>query len=113
MSGLFAGLAGGVLAYLNSFVLPNEAFNIEVTLRMIIATILGGPGTILGPVIGAAIFEFISTVLWSNFTQFHATLLGIVIVLVVIFLPRGVTQLFRNGRLDLGSLLENIRTNRV
>lgn len=110
------GVAGGINAYWKTFVLPEEVFKIGTTLEMILSTILGGPGTILGPVVGAGIFDMVSSLLIFklNLGQFHVTILGVFIVLVIIFMPRGVSEFFGGKkRLTVSSLLENVRRYRV
>jgi len=110
------GLVGGINAYWKTFVLPEEVFKIGTTLEMILSTILGGPGTILGPVIGAGIFDLVSSLLIFklNLGQFHVTILGLFIVLVIVFMPKGLGE-FLSGKkpLSISSLLENIREYRV
>ena len=116
LSAFVTGLAGGHSAYWNTFILPEEVFNIQYSLAGILSTVLGGPGTALGPILGAAIYDLVSTYLTFglNLGQFHVTILGVFIVLVIIFAPRGVTDFFRGGRrFSLSALLENVRENRV
>ena len=92
LSAVFAALAGGVTAYQNIHVTPGDFFKIDYTLQMIIATIIGGPGTIFGPCIGAAIYQLLSTYLWSTFRQLHPTFLGAIIIFFILFLPLGLLQ---------------------
>jgi branched-chain amino acid transport system permease protein len=115
LSALFAALAGGITAYQNVHVTPADFFRIDYTLEMIIATIIGGPGTILGPVVGAALYQFLSTFVWSRYIELHPTLLGLLIVLFVMFLPRGLLIARRPGARPFrpSDLLANIRANRV
>ncbi len=116
LSALMAGLAGGIYAYWNTFVLAEEVFKIEYTLQMILATVLGGPGTVFGPFIGAFIYYILITLLvfFLPVGQLHATILGLIIILVMVFTPQGVMD-FLSGRkrLTLSALLENIRTHKV
>lgn len=120
LSALLNGLAGGMYAYFNTFIAPEEVFRIQRTLQAILAAILGGPGTVLGPVIGSVLFQLISSYLifskpfGIDLGQFHVTILGVFIVLVIIFMPHGVTEyLSGKKRFTLSSLLENVRNNRV
>jgi branched-chain amino acid transport system permease protein len=55
--------------------------------------LLGGVGTVAGPLIGALILTAINETLWSHFPQIHTLFFGAVIVLVVLFLPRGLLWL--------------------
>ncbi len=111
-SAFFTGLAGGVYAYWTAFINPEGVFNVAITVQMLIMTFLGGPGTVIGPIVGAFIFEFLSEVVWSTFVNIHAAFLGVLIVLVVIFMPGGFMKLMQ-GKLSLSSLYAHIKENRI
>lgn len=99
LAAFLTGLAGSVYAYYNSFIAPEEVFKIDRTLQAILASVLGGAGTLAGPIVGAMIFQLVSTFLifgkpfGIDLGQFHVTLLGIFIVLVIVFTPRGLIDL--------------------
>jgi branched-chain amino acid transport system permease protein len=116
LAAFMAGLAGGINAYWKTFVLPEEVFRIGHTLEMILSTILGGPGTVLGPALGAGIFTLVSSLLIFKLKlgEFHVMITGLFIVIVIVFTPKGVGE-FLTGKkpLALSSLLENIRRYRV
>jgi branched-chain amino acid transport system permease protein len=99
ISGAMAAAAGAVYAGANGFIDGPSAFAIDNNVFPIVMTILGGAGTVAGPVFGALILTAINETLWSHFPQIHTLFFGAVIVLVVLFLPRGVLWLFgvRNG----------------
>jgi branched-chain amino acid transport system permease protein len=111
-SAFFTGLVGGVYAYWTAFINPEGVFNVAITVKMLLMTFLGGPGTVFGPIVGAFIFEFLSELVWSTFVNIHAAFLGVLIVLVVIFMPGGFMKLME-GKLSLSSLLANIKENRI
>jgi len=121
ISAVFAALAGGVTAYQNIHVTPTDFFKVDYTLQMIIAAIIGGAGTIFGPLIGAALYQLLSTYLWGQFIELHPTFLGLIIIFVIVFLPRGLMQLIptivaiatRRRAFRWRSLFANIRANRV
>ena len=98
LSACFAALAGGLTAYQSTHVTPTDFFNIDYTLQMIIACVIGGGGTVLGPVVGAAIFQLLSTTAWSHFSELHPSVLGLTIIVFVLFAPRGLIPLLRDGR---------------
>ena len=93
------GIAGSVYAYYSSFIAPEEVFKIDRTLQAILATVLGGAGTVAGPIVGGMLFQLVSTFLifskpfGIDLGQFHVTIMGIFIVLVIIYTPRGVIDL--------------------
>ena len=95
LSAVFAALAGGIVAYQNIHVAPNDFFKIEYTLQMIIACVIGGVGTVWGPLLGAAVYQLLSTYVWSRFLELHPTVLGAIIIFFIVFLPRGLMNLFR------------------
>ena len=95
LSAVFAALAGGITAYENIHVTPGDFFKIEYTLQMIIACIIGGSGTVWGPLLGATVYQLLSTFVWSHFLELHPTVLGLIIVIFIVFLPRGLMDLVR------------------
>lgn len=121
LSAGFSALAGGVTAYQNIHVAPGDFFRIDYTLESIIAVVIGGPGTVLGPLLGAGIYQLLSTYVWSHFLELHPTVLGILIIFFVVFLPRGLVPLLRAARSFRRSgerfrwrnLLANVRAHRV
>jgi len=120
LSAVFAACAGGIIAYQNIHVAPNDFFKIEYTLQMIIACIIGGTGSVWGPVLGAAVYQLLSTYVWSHFIELHPTVLGLIIIFFIVFLPRGLMELFRRlaavargGRFGSDVLLANVRASRL
>jgi branched-chain amino acid transport system permease protein len=93
ISAAMAGAAGAVFAGANGFIDPPTAFAIDDNVFPIVMVILGGVGTVAGPLIGALILTAINETLWSHFPQIHTLFFGAVIVVVVVFLPRGVMWL--------------------
>lgn len=89
LSALWCGTVGAISASWVSYIAPTDAFSILLTLKVPVMVLLGGPGTLLGPVIGAASFVVIEQTVWSRFLDFNQAALGIVIVLLIFFLPGG------------------------
>ena len=69
LSGIFSALAGGIHAYWVTFIDPESAFDIGLNVKMIIMAVFGGPGTILGPVVGAFSLSAVSEFLSSEITE--------------------------------------------
>jgi branched-chain amino acid transport system permease protein len=91
-------LAGGLFAYWQlAFEASGEggAFDVNISVIMILMAFLGGAGTILGPMLGAIIIEYLDQYTSIAFPAFHGPLLGALIVLVTIFLPQGLIRLVR------------------
>lgn len=97
ISGMMAAGAGSVFAFATGFIDPPSAFSVDNNVFPIVMTILGGVGTVAGPVVGAFLLTAINETLWSHFPQIHTLFFGAVIVLVVLFLPRGLLYLRNSG----------------
>jgi len=93
ISAAMAAAAGAVFAGANGFIDPPTAFATDDNVFPIVMALLGGVGTVAGPLIGALILTAINETLWSHFPQIHTLFFGAVIVLVVLFLPRGLLWL--------------------
>jgi len=112
LSAVFTAIAGGIHAYWITFIDPASAFDLTLNVQMVIMAVFGGPGTVFGPVIGAFILSVIYEYLSSSISTAAALLFGIVIVLAVVFMPRGLMDLGRGIRRDgLGYFLRNVRAH--
>jgi branched-chain amino acid transport system permease protein len=96
LAATFAGVAGALYAYLNRFVGPEYLFVIQ-SAEALIMVILGGPGTLLGPAIGAALIVFLEDFI-SSITEHWVMVLGIIYVVVTLFAPRGLVGLWVDYR---------------
>jgi branched-chain amino acid transport system permease protein len=96
-----AGLAGALLALTNLRVQPDGMYSVQWTAFVIFIVVIGGVGTIEGPIIGAALF-WITRQLLSDFGSLYLIGVGIVAVLFVLFAPRGIWGLIsQRRRIDL------------
>src|SRR5439155_12567478 len=89
LSGIFSALAGGIHAYWITFLDPESAFDISLNVKMIIMAVLGGPGTVLGPSLGALALSALPEVLSSEVTSLASLFFGLVVVAAVVLMPRG------------------------
>jgi branched-chain amino acid transport system permease protein len=112
ISAFLTGLTGGVFAYWFSFIEPAMVFDIMIAVKAFVMMMLGGAGTVLGPVMGAFLLELISETVWGQFLWIHMLILGIIVIVVVIFIPRGLLELFRR-KTSLVALIKNIRYQSV
>ena len=90
-SAVFVGMAGGVYGYYLSYIDPRGMFDILFSVQCVLAALLGGRATILGPVLGAGIIEFVNEE--SNVHvggQMHMVVFGALMAATVLFLPRGI-----------------------
>ncbi len=93
VSGGFSGLAGAYLASLMMYVGP-QMLNWKISGDVVIMTLLGGSGTLIGPVIGVTLVELLREGL-SATTQYWYGVLGVIFILCTIFLPQGLAGLGR------------------
>jgi branched-chain amino acid transport system permease protein len=93
ISAFLTGLVGGMWAYMNTFLDADIAFNQNRTIDMVMMTMLGGLGTVAGPVIGSTILYWLRDVLWANFLLFHQIFEGILLIIIVLFVPEGIMGL--------------------
>jgi ABC-type branched-subunit amino acid transport system ATPase component/ABC-type branched-subunit amino acid transport system permease subunit len=92
LSTFFIGVAGGVYAYFLTYINPVGAFDILISVMVVLAALLGGRGTLYGPVLGAFAVQFGSETAtnYGSGTQSRVLIFGLALVLVVLLLPDGV-----------------------
>jgi branched-chain amino acid transport system permease protein len=88
LSGVFAGLAGVLYAIQNRFAAPDFVF-FTVSGEVVIFNVIGGVGTLVGPIAGAAFFLLLREGLSRFFTEYYLIPVGIIFVLIVLFFPQG------------------------
>ena len=93
IAGAFAGFAGVFWAYYNGFVSPVDV-QLVTSVETLLMVALGGPGTLAGPALGAAVIVFLKNVV-SVYTKRWLLILGAVYIGVILFAPRGVLGAFR------------------
>ncbi len=94
LSGLFAGLAGVLYAIQNKFAAPDFVLFL-VSGEAVIFNVMGGIGTLVGPVAGAAFFLLMKEVLSRVFYEYYLIPVGVIFTLMVIFLPQGLLGFLR------------------
>ncbi|TPJ52398.1 branched-chain amino acid ABC transporter permease [Mesorhizobium sp. B2-6-4] len=114
LCGVFSALAGGIHAYWITFLDPESAFDISLNVKMIIMAVFGGPGTVLGPVVGALTLSAVSEFLSSEATSVAGLFFGVVVVAAVVLMPRGLADIARRFRKSgWHYFVENIRAHRI
>jgi branched-chain amino acid transport system permease protein len=94
LSGLFAGAAGVLYAIQNKFAAPDFVFFL-ISGETVIFNVMGGAGTLVGPVAGAAFFLLLREGVSRFFTEYYLIPVGIIFMLMVIFLPQGLLGFLR------------------
>ncbi|MBM4430463.1 MAG: branched-chain amino acid ABC transporter permease [Chloroflexi bacterium] len=95
LSAFMTGLVGGAYGFWFVYVTPDDVFNILVSVKYLVMVLLGGAGTVAGPVIGAFVLEYVSDFIWARFSVIHMGVLGLAIILTVLFMPRGFLHMIR------------------
>ena len=108
ISAAITGLAGSAYAFQQVTIYPQRLFDVDITVIMIVMVVIGGAGTVLGPLIGAVGLQFVSEFLRQHYPQEHILVLGAVIMFVVLLFPSGLTGV--GGR---PGLLGTIRAYRL
>jgi branched-chain amino acid transport system permease protein len=92
ISAFFLGIAGGLVGNIIGFVDPHDIAFASTTygVWMVLMAILGGKGTLWGPVIGAVVFHATQELFWIYVLNWQRVALGLLIVIIVVFFPQGI-----------------------
>lgn len=96
LSAVPLGIAGAVFGNMTGFIDPREiAFpTTTFNIYMVLMVLLGGKGTLWGPVIGAVLFHVIKEVTWTYFLGWQYIALGLLIVITIVYFPQGIVGWF-------------------
>jgi branched-chain amino acid transport system permease protein len=115
------GLSGAIVACVGAFYgfqqiefYPTDVFDSSFTILMVIMVVIGGSGSIVGPLVGAVGLELLAQFLRINLGAYNQLIFGAIIVVVVVFFPQGVVNFFRDAwRTRHVSILDNVRRYRL
>lgn len=93
LSACFVSAAGGVYAAWVHYIDPSDVFDILYSVKPIVMALIGGLGSPLGVLIGAFVYLGLEEVVWRNYIQIHSGVLGVLIVVLLLFLPHGLMSL--------------------
>lgn len=88
LSGAYAGLAGGLFTFFFSTVVPTS-FTVSLSIYIVLIVIIGGMGTLEGPILGALILTWLMDWL-SKFVEYSMAIYGLLLILILIFMPQGI-----------------------
>ena len=91
----FPAVAGGLYAFRLSYVDPASAFPGTYEVQVILMTIFGGAGTVFGPLVGGVLLSSLGEALWARFAELHLFLFGLIIVIVLRYMPEGLVARLR------------------
>jgi branched-chain amino acid transport system permease protein len=93
LSACFVGAAGGIYAAWVHYIDPSDVFDVLYSIKPIVMALMGGLGSPLGVVCGAFLYLGLEEVVWRNYIQIHSGVLGVLIVMLLLFLPHGLISL--------------------
>ena len=96
LSAVYVGVADGIYASWVNYIEPSDVFDVLLAIKPLVMVLLGGLGTVFGPGIGALVLLTFEEVVWRNLLTIHAAALGVIIVVLVLFLPNGLLALARD-----------------
>ena len=112
LSALAVGVAGALFVPFSGIISPSE-MSIGNSIDMAIWVAVGGRGTLIGAVIGAFVVNLCKTLVSENLPEIWSYFIGLLFVLVVMFLPRGLTGVYMDLKLWLGRTLEKKMGNKT
>jgi branched-chain amino acid transport system permease protein len=115
LSAFLTAVVGSVWACWQGSVEANEAFSLTLTFEVIVMVLLGGRGTILGPIVGVTLIVLLNEWLGARFAEISQIISGAIVMLVVLFQPEGLARIFHDGwnSLSFRSLHQNLIRYRV
>ena len=98
ISATMTGLVGGINAYWMTYIDPPTVFDMAISVKSFVIFLLGGAGTVFGPVAGAFFVELLATYTWTKLLSWHLGAMGAIIILVVMLAPDGFRDALRRVR---------------
>lgn len=92
LSAVMVGLLGAIYGYSLGYFTTYSVFRLDWSLNMIVFCLIGGIGTLMGPVIGAALILFLTQVLLGGFLDLHLMITGALVVAVILVMPGGILR---------------------
>ncbi len=108
ISAFFPALAGAIFFFKNGIIEPGPAFDLLRSIESLVMVMLGGYGTVTGPVVGAVVYEMLRSFLITNptFSNFHLFIAGLLLLIIVLFVTAGFVGWLRNRVVVLRRYLE-------
>ncbi|MEW6265456.1 MAG: branched-chain amino acid ABC transporter permease [Thermodesulfobacteriota bacterium] len=95
ISAFFTGFAGGFYSHYNTYIIPYEVFGLGISVGCLVMPIFGGLYTPAGPIIGTIVVKALEEILRVNIAYGHQIAYGLILILVVLFMPEGLMGLWR------------------
>ena len=95
---LLTGLLGVIYGHSLGYITTDSVYRDDTNLNLIVYSLLGGMGTLFGPMIGAFLLVFITQVILGRLLDFHLFATGLLLVILVLSAPGGVAGLLKRKR---------------
>jgi branched-chain amino acid transport system permease protein len=89
ISAACTALVGSFAAFYVGFIEPQQVFGIDVSIQMVLIAIIGGIGTVAGPVLGAVVLVLLSEALRTSIAQASLLVYGVLVIVVILLMPEG------------------------
>ena len=108
LSAIFPGMIGVLFFFKNGNIEPNDAFRLQQSIETIVMVMLGGQGTVLGPLVGSAVYQRLRGYLLISplFKNIQLTVSGILLLVIILFVPAGMIGWIRGRFPRLRRVLE-------
>jgi branched-chain amino acid transport system permease protein len=108
LSALFPGIIGALFFFKNANIEPGNAFRLHLSIETIVMVMLGGQGTVLGPLVGGAAYQRLRGLLVVSpiFKNIQLAVAGIILLIIVLFVPSGIVGWLRERFPKLRRVLE-------
>jgi branched-chain amino acid transport system permease protein len=92
LSSVFASFMGAIYMFYITYIIPDMVFGLELIFSPAIMAMLGGTGTLFGPIMGAVFITLLQEILWTRLAYLHLTIYGMIFAMVGLFLPGGILR---------------------
>jgi branched-chain amino acid transport system permease protein len=108
ISAFFPGVVGTLYFFKNGNVEPGDAFQLHMSIEMLVMVMLGGMGTVLGPMVGAVAYQGLRGYLLTSpiFKDLHLAVAGVILLMIILFVPAGAVGWVRSRFRGLRRVLE-------
>lgn len=108
LSAVFPGILGALFFFKQGVIEPGSAFRLNLSVELLVMVMLGGQGTVLGPILGAGLYQGLRGVLLTNpfFKNIQLAVAGAILLLIVLFIPAGAVGWLRSRWPALRRVLE-------
>ncbi len=97
ISALFMGSTGAIMATRWTYIDPRIAFDPHISFMPVLMAIFGGTLKLYGPILGASLFAYLEEILTTKFPYYYMLFFGIILIIVILFLPNGLLGLVQKG----------------